>query len=827
MFRHYLIIAFRNLMRNKFQSLFTIVGLAVAFFCFGFFAYFVHAYATWDEYYEKHDRVIQLLNTKSGDESESGITDDQIQKLQQRFPEVEAVFRYVDESVLFEATDSRFLKQMNVIECDTSLQYIYEPTLLAGDWVSAKTADYSIVLCQSTAIQLYGSVEEAIGQQLYSTQYRQRDRTLGWEERYHETNLLGQEKIYTIRAVVEDLPYNSSLSSNKTFNAWIFNGWLKDLEQKDQALANKHLYLSDVFNTRILLQEGTDITDFCQRLEEANIAHQDTYNIGERLISSTLDGYHLKAHRILFAKNPIIKWIGLMIILLPGAVILLSALSNFFHLLLSNILLRRREYTLRRAHGAHTFDLWCMVSTQIIVSLLLVGACTLVIVKIGAKWFQIGDFIPNTEVMLEHTCQHIGLLLVLGLLIAWMAVVRVRKDSLQESMQTSTGQKPKRHLVRHLLLGWQLTVGYFFLATLMALVWQIKEKDNSYLPQLSDAEKEEIITLPFNISAGTNYDMTVINEWRDALKAIPSIKDFSFEEPILRNISFNMVRINDSPDTISTHYESFSRIRAEMLKISLLEGEWPKNYNEVVVDRNFAEKHPVSIGDRLTLCVGYDGGTYVISGIIDNYLAQKSGPLFSYATDCYYQTGSDNYTFGRFTCRSYPGQADQMRKDLQKLIHDKVDMAKRMALPLPSLLDDIKGCNELYCFSTIINILAGIAMCLALLGIYSSIATDCATRRKEMAIRKINGAKAHHIALRFCRTYGLLLAISMLIAIPILYILLSYAKENIGHLITIFNYGPLFWLSTAAVMISLIAIATGWQVWRIARIQPAEVIKSE
>ena len=51
MFRHYLIIAFRNLMRNKFQSLFTIVGLSVAFFCFGFFAYFVHAYATWDEYY--------------------------------------------------------------------------------------------------------------------------------------------------------------------------------------------------------------------------------------------------------------------------------------------------------------------------------------------------------------------------------------------------------------------------------------------------------------------------------------------------------------------------------------------------------------------------------------------------------------------------------------------------------------------------------------------------------------------------------------------------------------------------------------------------------
>ena len=271
-----------------------------------------------------------------------------------------------------------------------------------------------------------------------------------------------------------------------------------------------------------------------------------------------------------------------------------------------------------------------------------------------------------------------------------------------------------------------------------------------------------------------------------------------------------------------------------MLKIPLLEGQWPKNHHEVVIDRNFAEKHHVSIGDRLTQCVKghpeYSCEPYVITGLIDNYLEQRNGPMFSAlpnGIDCFYLTGDDNNALGQFTCRSYPGQADQMRKDLQMLICDKGVMPEGVTLPLPSLLDEIKRSNELYVYTPLVNILAGIAICLALLGIYSSIATDCTTRRKEMAIRKINGAKAHHIALRFCRTYGLILAIVMLIDIPILSILLAIAKVNIGQLIKFFNYGPLFWLSTAAVMILLIALAISWQVWKLARIQPAEIVKEE
>ena len=47
-------------MHNKFQSAFSIVGLAVAFFCFRICMSFVIGVLTMDEYYDNHPRVLQL-----------------------------------------------------------------------------------------------------------------------------------------------------------------------------------------------------------------------------------------------------------------------------------------------------------------------------------------------------------------------------------------------------------------------------------------------------------------------------------------------------------------------------------------------------------------------------------------------------------------------------------------------------------------------------------------------------------------------------------------------------------------------------------------------
>ena len=167
-----------------------------------------------------------------------------------------------------------------------------------------------------------------------------------------------------------------------------------------------------------------------------------------------------------------------------------------------------------------------------------------------------------------------------------------------------------------------------------------------------------------------------------------------------------------------------------------------------------------------------------------------------------------------------------MRRAINQLLKEKMHLPESINFPLPSLMDEIQQKNSLYQIMPIIQIMAYIALFLALLGIYSSIAADTTSRRKEMAIRKINGAKARHIALRICRQYGIILAVAMAVAFPILYILIDYVESQTTARVYL-NYGPLFWLANAALMLLMIAIAIGWQVWNIARIQPAEIVKEE
>lgn len=82
----------------------------------------------------------------------------------------------------------------------------------------------------------------------------------------------------------------------------------------------------------------------------------------------------------------------------------------------------------------------------------------------------------------------------------------------------------------------------------------------------------------------------------------------------------------------------------------------------------------------------------------------------------------------------------------------------------------------------LIGVITLIAILIALFGIYSMITITCNQRRKEIAIRKVNGAKAKEIFLLFFREYFILALFSCVVAFPVgVYIMHPLAgtiKEN-------------------------------------------------
>jgi ABC-type antimicrobial peptide transport system permease subunit len=126
--------------------------------------------------------------------------------------------------------------------------------------------------------------------------------------------------------------------------------------------------------------------------------------------------------------------------------------------------------------------------------------------------------------------------------------------------------------------------------------------------------------------------------------------------------------------------------------------------------------------------------------------------------------------------------------------------------------------------SKLLGVVSLVCIVIAVFGIFSLVTLSCEQRRKEIAIRKVNGASVRMILNLFFKEYLLLLFIASLIAFPLGYIIMKHWLE--GYIkqtpISFGLYGGIF-----AGMVIVILLSVIWRVWKAARQNPAEVIKSE
>ena len=117
-----------------------------------------------------------------------------------------------------------------------------------------------------------------------------------------------------------------------------------------------------------------------------------------------------------------------------------------------------------------------------------------------------------------------------------------------------------------------------------------------------------------------------------------------------------------------------------------------------------------------------------------------------------------------------------------------------------------------------------VCLVITLLGVYSAITLDTERRQKEVAIRKVNGAGLKEIILLFTRLYLWMLSISFVIAAPIIYLILQLWKQMY---LVFFNDGILYWGGILLGVTIITALTVIFRILKIARINPATIIKSE
>ena len=129
------------------------------------------------------------------------------------------------------------------------------------------------------------------------------------------------------------------------------------------------------------------------------------------------------------------------------------------------------------------------------------------------------------------------------------------------------------------------------------------------------------------------------------------------------------------------------------------------------------------------------------------------------------------------------------------------------------------------------RVLGAVSIVICAMGIYSAIALDTRSRCKEVAIRKVCGAKSGDIYRLFGRVYLLIVALALLVALPVavLFHRFMFPTKNTRFIIaTGADVSPLMpCLIGALIIIALIVAIVARNIHSIMRTNPAEIIAKE
>jgi len=120
--------------------------------------------------------------------------------------------------------------------------------------------------------------------------------------------------------------------------------------------------------------------------------------------------------------------------------------------------------------------------------------------------------------------------------------------------------------------------------------------------------------------------------------------------------------------------------------------------------------------------------------------------------------------------------------------------------------------------------MTSVAILIAIFGIYSMVTLACNRRRKEIAIRKVNGASIKEIFMLFFKQYFWITVAASAVAFPIgIYIMQRWLEQYTRRIsMEWWIFVGIFVLVLLIVIVSMI-----FRVMKAARENPAEVVKSE
>lgn len=515
---------------------------------------------------------------------------------------------------------------------------------------------------------------------------------------------------------------------------------------------------------------------------------------------------------------------------LIGSLILLAAIIGFLRMQTQLFWMRRREISLRITNGATRLQLFSMFATEVVVNVLV---AYFVAVLMGS-W--ICDYLARpqfTEITSElGTISHLYLYsLVIGLVvmmlclaIIWIVLSRIckRTQALESGMRRS-----HNHWFRNTMLGVQVMISMFFLGvTFCLLCWVGKIAEFNHIP---DDERAYEQSLFLQTNAAENRQRL-----RDKLIHLPQVErwmpyswGFWKVNELAENEEFSKAAWQGDPYASYnnvTNYKIRTSADTSYLDFFKIKVNWKPKANRkkcILVNEELYKQmrqHHVASNDILTVD---EMDSYQIAGTFQSIPYQGSFKIDIYSFIVI--DPKEAYDARHYILVAKPGEYKEMQIAVDRMIQ-KLEPA--VVKPMSSNLRDYMARDmlALEILQNIAWILAIVSLAICLISIFSTVMLDTQTRKKEVAIRKVNGALTKDITKLFGRTYLVISLIAMVFAVVAM-LLFHIVLSKMFDMVEINPVFPI--ILSIVIVIGFIAAIIACQVRKIMKVDPSEILAKE
>jgi ABC-type antimicrobial peptide transport system permease subunit len=825
-----------------------VIGLAAGFVCLSLSSVWLYYEKTFDRFHKDADRIYTLnSSTQDGQDimlSESGNAF--LQGITETIdPEATTYFR-------FETDDENFTE----LQVDSAFCSFFGIELVQGDWSFIGNSDL-IALSDKYARKMFPNTDP-IGQKLGGRT------VVAVLKSFNKPTILKYD-IMSYRSVDDEID-TSSLPRHLMYGS-----------------INKMTRSNCFWKFR----EGVD-TDAAMKMLMNSTNAYVKLNLSISEYSKLTDKFvPIKDLHLMYIKDEsYVSYRTMSLFCLASILIMLCSLVNILIFFINTLRGRDREAALRIVNGATMRDLIRMFSLEMSI-LVLVGLVIgmILVWTLKDSYITMADISMPAGFLIASSLLLMLAVFLVALLSCILCVYVIRRRTIQDNIahSNSKGFFRKISVALQLFTG---TLFAFITCVMLHQFnylrnenWGVSVNDQAVITMTPLGAVSITDILMGKVKTDSEEELRAMIDHMDAIQKVDFQEKYENEHGISSKLESlpQVTRVNQRVKDIYSYAETgrynmypnysindidsceysvldmLDKEDLEILNVTVIDGAIPTGRpimeNEIVITENLSKKlglGPVSEDPVMTVeCAALDefslfsgnintqkNDFHVVAVIKDAYISsfEVDPPFLILCTPNNPKLTSSLVTELAGGLTGKPGAVYMVRYE-----HGfKKEFVKKVS----ELLDDVdctyeitftedqffKGLEKEKHLKNLIFGMGLISIVISIFGVWSMISLACLERRREIAVRKVHGAKIKDILSIFTKEYGLVVVISMALAFITGYLIMHQWMQRFVRQATIswWIYAGLF-----AATVLVIGLTVIHKVLKTASENPAEVIKSE